>query len=201
MKTRLFALGSGSKGNAFRPEYDGAVLLIDVGFSAKEIRRRAEAIGLPLDTVMGIALTHEHGDHTCGARVLTKSIAAPIVSSPGTWHKYGPSSRTANTSPSAGLDGGTGALRHRSVPDEPRRSRTDGVCDPDAEWRVGRGRLRRRRPTAAMRFLLRHSTALVIEANHDEVMLRTSDYPPSVRQRIAGSAGPPVQPGLSRVAA
>jgi phosphoribosyl 1,2-cyclic phosphodiesterase len=29
----------------------------------------------------------------------------------------------------------------------------------------------------------------VIEANHDEVLLRTSGYPPSVQQRIAGSGG------------
>ena len=64
VKTRLYALGSGSQGNAFALEHDGAVLLIDVGFSAKEIRRRAEVAGLPLDTVVGIALTHEHGDHT-----------------------------------------------------------------------------------------------------------------------------------------
>ena len=45
------------------------------------------------------------------------------------------------------------------------------------------------RPTAAMRYLLRDATALVIEANHDEVLLRLSDYPATVRQRIAGSAG------------
>jgi phosphoribosyl 1,2-cyclic phosphodiesterase len=29
----------------------------------------------------------------------------------------------------------------------------------------------------------------VLEANHDEVQLRTSDYPPVVQRRIAGSAG------------
>jgi phosphoribosyl 1,2-cyclic phosphodiesterase len=45
------------------------------------------------------------------------------------------------------------------------------------------------RPTAAMKYLLRQATALVIEANHDDVMLRMSDYPATVRQRIAGSAG------------
>jgi hypothetical protein len=45
------------------------------------------------------------------------------------------------------------------------------------------------RPTTGVRFLLHDLTALVLEANHDEVLLRTSDYPPSVRQRIAGSGG------------
>jgi len=45
------------------------------------------------------------------------------------------------------------------------------------------------RPTAAVRFLLRNLTALVLEANHDEVRLRTSGYPPVVQRRIAGSGG------------
>jgi phosphoribosyl 1,2-cyclic phosphodiesterase len=45
------------------------------------------------------------------------------------------------------------------------------------------------RPTSAVRYLLRNLTAIVLEANHDEVQLRTSDYPPVVQRRIAGSAG------------
>jgi phosphoribosyl 1,2-cyclic phosphodiesterase len=45
------------------------------------------------------------------------------------------------------------------------------------------------RATAATRYLLRNLTALVLEANHDDLLLRTSSYPPVVQQRIAGSAG------------
>jgi len=45
------------------------------------------------------------------------------------------------------------------------------------------------RPTAAVRYLLRERTALVLEANHDDVLLRTSGYPPVVQQRIAGAGG------------
>jgi phosphoribosyl 1,2-cyclic phosphodiesterase len=45
------------------------------------------------------------------------------------------------------------------------------------------------RPTAAVRYLLKNLSAVVLEANHDEVLLRTSGYPPSVQQRIAGSGG------------
>jgi phosphoribosyl 1,2-cyclic phosphodiesterase len=45
------------------------------------------------------------------------------------------------------------------------------------------------RPTAGVRFLLRESHAIVLEANHDEILLRLSDYPPAVRQRIASSDG------------
>jgi hypothetical protein len=45
------------------------------------------------------------------------------------------------------------------------------------------------RPTAAVRYLLRNLTALVLEANYDDVQLRTSGYPPVVQRRIAGSGG------------
>ena len=56
------------------------------------------------------------------------------------------------------------------------------------------------RPTAAVRYLLRNLTALVLEANHDEVLLRTSGYPPVVQRRIAGSGGHLSQPGGGRAA-
>jgi phosphoribosyl 1,2-cyclic phosphodiesterase len=40
-----------------------------------------------------------------------------------------------------------------------------------------------------VRLLLRDCHAIILEANHDEVLLRTSGYPASVQQRIAGSGG------------
>jgi phosphoribosyl 1,2-cyclic phosphodiesterase len=45
------------------------------------------------------------------------------------------------------------------------------------------------RPTLAVRYLLRNLSAIVLEANYDELQLRTSSYPPVVQRRIAGSAG------------
>ncbi len=45
------------------------------------------------------------------------------------------------------------------------------------------------RPTTAVRYLLRDVTTLLLEANHDEIMLRTGNYPPAVRERIAGAGG------------
>jgi len=38
----LFVLGSGSRGNCCAVELDGFAVLIDAGFSAREIERRAE---------------------------------------------------------------------------------------------------------------------------------------------------------------
>ena len=44
----LYVLGSGSRGNCFAVEAEGVALLIDAGFSAREIERRAETAGLDL---------------------------------------------------------------------------------------------------------------------------------------------------------
>jgi phosphoribosyl 1,2-cyclic phosphodiesterase len=40
-----------------------------------------------------------------------------------------------------------------------------------------------------LRYHFRELHAIVVEANYDEVMLRTSQYPASVQHRIAGSGG------------
>ncbi|HEY9383291.1 MAG TPA: hypothetical protein VIP80_07225, partial [Gemmatimonadales bacterium] len=45
------------------------------------------------------------------------------------------------------------------------------------------------RATQALRYHFRALHALVLEANYDEVMLRTSAYPAAVQHRIAGSGG------------
>ena len=74
---RLFVLGSGSRGNCCAVEAEGTALLLDAGFSAREVERRAEIAGLDLARVAGIALTHEHGDHACGAARLARRLRAP----------------------------------------------------------------------------------------------------------------------------
>ena len=44
-------------------------LLLDAGLSAKQLDLRLRAVGIAPDSLDGILLTHEHGDHTRGLRV------------------------------------------------------------------------------------------------------------------------------------
>ena len=99
--TRLFVLGSGSRGNCCALECDGQVLLIDAGFSAREIVRRASAVGLGLEQVVGIALTHEHGDHARGAARLAGRAGIPVLTAPGTWGRLDGVRRAARHIPLA----------------------------------------------------------------------------------------------------
>lgn len=188
--TRLFVLGSGSRGNCFAVETDGAVLLIDAGFSAREIERRATAVGLDLARTIGIALTHEHGDHATGAARLARRLAAPILTAPGTWSQLPADARRAEHRP-LGLCAAVelSLFRVTACPTSHDAAEPLAIAVDTADGhRVGVA-YDLGRPTAAVRYLLRNVTAVVLEANHDDVLLRTSGYPASVQQRIAGSGG------------
>ena len=188
--TTLYALGSGSRGNCFAVSCHGATLLIDAGFSAREIQRRAAVAGLALDGVVGIALTHEHGDHACGAARLARMLGVPVLTAPGTWDRLcaameGAEHRSLGLStPAVAGPFRVRACRTSHDAAEPLALVVDAPDGASVGVAYDLGR-----PTAAVRYLLRGVTAVVLEANHDDVMLRTSGYPPSVQQRIAGSGG------------
>jgi phosphoribosyl 1,2-cyclic phosphodiesterase len=65
-------LGSGSSGNCSAIRCDDKVLLVDAGFSAKELARRLEVASIPQDQVIGILVSHEHSDHVSAIRVFCK---------------------------------------------------------------------------------------------------------------------------------
>ena len=91
----LYVLGSGSGGNCFAVEEEGVALLIDAGFSGREIERRSALVGLDVGRIAGITLTHEHGDHACGAAGLARRLGVPVLTSPGTWRRLATAMRAA----------------------------------------------------------------------------------------------------------
>jgi phosphoribosyl 1,2-cyclic phosphodiesterase len=71
-------LGSGSNGNCAYLEAGETRLLIDAGFSARQIRERLAQIGRAPENLSGILLTHEHTDHTSGLGTLCGKTPVPI---------------------------------------------------------------------------------------------------------------------------
>jgi phosphoribosyl 1,2-cyclic phosphodiesterase len=188
--TSLWVLGSGSSGNAFAIGAGDEVLLVDAGFSAREVGRRAVLVGLDLGRVTGLVLTHEHGDHTAGAARLARTLGIPILTAPGTWDRLRRRMPTVAYLPLAIM----GGVRHGGFHIEACPISHDAAEPVAISIRTSLGHrigvaYDLGRPTTAVRFLLRDSHALILEANHDEVRLRTSGYPPVVQQRIAGSGG------------
>ncbi len=186
----LFVLGSGSKGNAFVLRYLSQTLLLDVGFSARETERRMELAGLDPASLVGLALTHEHGDHATGATRLARRHDIPVLASFGTWHalaKGGESCAFLPIGSATAMPVGPFAVRASPTLHDAAEPVALGITLPSGvsigvAYDLGR-------PTQSVRWFLRERTCLVLEANHDELLLRSSGYPAVVQQRIAGSGG------------
>src|ERR1700732_4863843 len=164
----LYMLGSGSGGNCCAVEYDGVALLIDAGFSAREIERRAVSVGLDIGQIAGIALTHEHGDHSCGAANLARRLGVPVLTALGTWQRLAARMNDAEHRPlglCARVELGPFTIdacptSHDAADPLAVVVRGSGGASIGVAYDLGR-------PTTAVRYLLRDLTAIVLEANHD----------------------------------
>lgn len=74
----LAILGSGSSGNSALVCLGETRVLVDAGLSAKQLCLRLEALGVDPDSLTGIILTHEHGDHTRGIEVFCRKRPLPV---------------------------------------------------------------------------------------------------------------------------
>ena len=78
MSIRLTILGSGSGGNCSLLETDNTRILIDAGFSGKQIREKLAAIQRAPESLDGILVTHEHIDHIQGLKGLAGKSGLPV---------------------------------------------------------------------------------------------------------------------------
>jgi len=78
VSVRFTILGSGSGGNCAYLETDETRLLIDAGFSARQIRQRLASLERSPETLDGILITHEHADHIQGLAVLCAKLDVPL---------------------------------------------------------------------------------------------------------------------------
>ena len=191
MSVSLTILGSGSSGNCAYLESGETRILIDAGFSLRQIRLRLAAIGRAPEALTGILITHEHSDHVQGLPALTEKLGIPVYCNRPTRDaieyqlKVKLNSHLFTTG--TGFAIGDIGIESFSVPH-------------DAQEPVGY-LLRTERGNVGFVTDLGHATRLVIErvraanvlvleANHDIKMLQDCPHRPwSLKQRILGRHG------------
>ncbi len=81
---KFVSLSSGSKGNATLICTDKTKILVDCGISAKKANEMLRALGLSLEDIDALLLTHEHTDHIKGAKRLMQAYGIPVYGTGGT---------------------------------------------------------------------------------------------------------------------
>ena len=77
-KIKICSLYSGSKGNSVFIEAGGAKILIDAGKSARALCTSLKSIGVDIDELDAIFITHEHNDHISALQTLSHKHNIPI---------------------------------------------------------------------------------------------------------------------------
>ena len=80
MSLSITHLGTGSRGNATLLATDASKVLIDQGFSGKELQRRLRQLEIDPTEIDGIVISHHHGDHGGGAAIANKRWGIPLFS-------------------------------------------------------------------------------------------------------------------------
>ena len=188
---QICTLGSGSKGNAFAISApDCGALLIDAGFSAKQMEIKLEAAGINSDSIHAVLLTHDHDDHAHGCRVFCNKHKIPLYCSFSTAHYL----NSKNKLPDHVIQFDPGdhfeiadfqiaafAVQHDAI--DPVgfriscRDRVIGIATDLGEI------------NALCKQRLKCCHALLLESNYDRQMLYASDRTPALKRRISGKKG------------
>jgi len=163
--------------------------LLDCGFSVGETVSRLSRLCLSAEDLDAVVVTHEHEDHVSGVARLARRFCLPVWLTSGTLAGFeslfaGVQTRLIESySP---FEVGDIEVQPFPVPHDAREP---------AQFVFGGGMQRlgvltdAGEPTRHMERMLSGCDALVLECNHDPDMLRQSNYPQSVKDRIAGRYG------------
>ena len=190
---RWCCLGSGSEGNALVIEARAGLfatrVLVDNGFGPRALAQRLARVGLALDDLDAVFVTHEHSDHAGGVAALMARRTLPLLASRGTRSAAGLDDPAIDFRPlrdGQAIDLGALQLQVFGVPHDAAEPLQLVATDGDRRFGlltdIGA-------PTDAVARALDGLHALQLECNHDAGMLADGDYPPFLKARIAGDRG------------
>lgn len=188
---KIIVLGSGSAGNCALVCTGKSRILIDAGLSASRLLERLAACGVEPDSLSGIFITHEHGDHCKGLEILTKKYPLPILCNARTREMLRP---TLKTEKKWHLIPGNGCFEFAGLEIETFSVPHDAADPVGLVLRHNESSLGILsdvgHATAVIRQKLRDLDTLFIEANYDSGLLGLDTKRPwSTKQRIQGRHG------------
>lgn len=187
---RIVTFASGSTGNCCLVSDGGVNVLIDAGISARRIVQGLGVLGLAPQDVCGVLITHEHSDHISGLPVLVKRTGMRIFAP----SELGEVLKRVKPELSESIDyiphdGGlcVGDVRISAFPTPHDASASFGYRIEGSEvfaFATDTGHI-----SDELLQGLQGADTVVIEANHDKVMLKNGPYPPFLKQRVLSKHG------------
>ncbi len=185
---RYCILASGSRGNSTFIETQYARILVDVGLSAKKIEDYLKSIEIDPDSIDSIVLTHAHTDHVRGVGQLAHKYKLPIYAHPETLDAITPKLKQGQK-----IEPWQEAFYVKDAFFTPFHLSHD--CYPTFGYLI-----RENSKTLAIctdlgvttervADHLRSANILILESNHDPLMLMNGTYPWHLKERIASRVG------------
>lgn len=185
----LCAIASGSNGNCYYIGNDNEAILIDAGISARQTINRLRLRSLEQSRIKAIFISHEHADHTRGARVLGNRLKVPVYITSQTY-----SAMYSNLRPVSprffvpGCELNIGPFR---VFPFPKRHDAAEPCSFRVVYKGYHTGIFTDIGSACENVIRNLSMChvLFLESNYDEKMLWNGNYPWPLKKRIASEYG------------
>ncbi len=189
MELFITSLNSGSNGNCYYIGNRREAVLVDAGISCRETEKRMKRLGLSMDKVKAIFVSHEHSDHIKGIPVLAKKYQLPVYITERTLLRGGlmlPAPQVISFTAYETVC--IGDLCITAFPKFHDASEPHSFVVSYHDIRVGVftdiGR-----PCEHVIKNFRECHAVFLEANYDDEMLDKGNYPYYLKQRIRGGLG------------
>jgi phosphoribosyl 1,2-cyclic phosphodiesterase len=189
MSLFITSINSGSNGNCYYIANSREAVLVDVGISCREVLKRMTRLGLSMEKVKAIFISHEHSDHIRGVEVLSRRYKVPVYINDATLKN----SRIYLEEELRRPFNGSGAIPVGDLTVTPFPKSHD-ASDPYSFVVEGEG-VRIGVLTdigVPCEQVIRHFSqchAAFLEANYDEQMLSEGRYPFYLKRRISSDKG------------
>ncbi|MFM7201406.1 MAG: MBL fold metallo-hydrolase [Myxococcota bacterium] len=187
---QIIPLGSGSKGNCTFVGTPYFGLVVDNGFSVKELMKRLAAVRIPPSRIHAILVTHEHSDHIGGVGPLARKLNVPVFLTRGTYeagqHILKNLPEIFPVSPGETFELAELKVEPIPLPHDAREPVAYAFEWGGRRWAIFTDL---GHPSHLVVERARQCDVLLVEANHDEELLINGPYPWSLKQRIRGRQG------------